>query len=316
MVFIGMIAKELMNVVVPVRNGRNAISRTLHSILNQRLPAPWRLDITVIDDGSTDDLRVFLLQHFGGRIHFFALDEPSGRAIARNKGAHATEEGELIAFLDADCRYSTSTALSCHVSTILSGADVSCGPITTPGTGFWSRYQRSVSETRLERFRSGERSAMTSANFVVKRHCFESINGFDEAYAQYGFEDRDFFLRVLEIGANISISANAVAIHGACLSLRELCKKMRDAAMFNSKLFLHRHPVAYSRMSYAQVDARLHGPLFRAIARVAAPAWPTLTKIATPLLNSGALPFFVGRFLVRFVTALAYLEGSLVANEA
>ncbi len=58
-----------------------------------------KLDVIVVDDGSSDDTPK-RMERFGGRIRYFHL-EHKGQAAALNFGI-AQARGEIIAFLDAD----------------------------------------------------------------------------------------------------------------------------------------------------------------------------------------------------------------------
>ena len=90
-----MSVEPLISVVVPVHNGAAYLSDALGSIAAQ---GHRRLDIVVVDDGSTDE-SASIARSFEKVIY---LHQPNrGVATARNTGIeHAS--GEFIAFLDAD----------------------------------------------------------------------------------------------------------------------------------------------------------------------------------------------------------------------
>ncbi|WP_031409290.1 glycosyltransferase family 2 protein [Thiomonas sp. FB-Cd] len=85
-----------VSVVIPAYNARETIAETLASVFGQ---THRRLDIVVVDDGSTDGTWE-VLQSFGSAIR--PIRQPnSGIAVARNRGVEAAW-GEFIALLDAD----------------------------------------------------------------------------------------------------------------------------------------------------------------------------------------------------------------------
>ena len=85
-----------ISVIVPVRNGASFLPEAVANIEAQNYPT---LEIIVVDDGSTDDIRAVL-----GRLRAgirYVRQEPAGPAAARNRGIREAS-GELIAFLDVD----------------------------------------------------------------------------------------------------------------------------------------------------------------------------------------------------------------------
>jgi glycosyltransferase involved in cell wall biosynthesis len=93
----------LITVIVPTFNRAGQLPGAIESVLTQ----PHReLEVIVVDDGSTDDTAgiVAALQRRDSRITY--LHQPnSGVAAARNHGLDRAQ-GDLIAFLDSDDRWS------------------------------------------------------------------------------------------------------------------------------------------------------------------------------------------------------------------
>jgi glycosyltransferase involved in cell wall biosynthesis len=90
--------KPLVSVIIPIYNRIELAIRSIQSALNQTYE---RIEVIVIDDGSTDDIRA---------ITTATLEEPRLRYIRQhNRGAGAARNigiaestGEYIAFLDSD----------------------------------------------------------------------------------------------------------------------------------------------------------------------------------------------------------------------
>ncbi len=82
--------------IIPCFNARRFVADAVHSALVQTYP---RVEIVVVDDGSTDHLGD-ALHHFQDRIKL-VVQPHQGPAAARNRGIRETE-AELIALLDAD----------------------------------------------------------------------------------------------------------------------------------------------------------------------------------------------------------------------
>ena len=85
-----------VSVVVPAFNVAPFIAQTLDSVLAQtHLPC----DITVVDDGSTDDTAA-IVRRYAERVKFLQ-QRNRGAGAARNRGAREAT-GDLFVFLDAD----------------------------------------------------------------------------------------------------------------------------------------------------------------------------------------------------------------------
>ncbi len=85
-----------VSVIIPTYNRAELVRETLESVLAQ---THQRLEILVVDDGSTDHTEE-VLAGFGDRIHTIRLGR-SGIGAARNSGIEAAT-GDYIAFLDSD----------------------------------------------------------------------------------------------------------------------------------------------------------------------------------------------------------------------
>ena len=88
--------KQVVSCIVPVFNDEAYIEEALQSILHQTYS---RLEIIVVDDGSTDKTPD-KVNAMGGRITYLRQDH-AGPSAARNRGILASS-GEFIAFLDSD----------------------------------------------------------------------------------------------------------------------------------------------------------------------------------------------------------------------
>jgi glycosyltransferase involved in cell wall biosynthesis len=88
----------LISVLIDTYNYGHFIDDTIASVLKQDFP-PERMEILVVDDGSTDDTAERVAK-YGDRIRY--LQKPNGgQASAFNFGL-ARAQGDVVAFLDAD----------------------------------------------------------------------------------------------------------------------------------------------------------------------------------------------------------------------
>jgi GT2 family glycosyltransferase len=86
----------VVSVVIPTYNRADAVGRAIASALAQTYE---RVDVIVVDDGSTDATRA-VVGAFGERVRY-VYQENRGVSQARNT-ALAVAKGEFVAFLDSD----------------------------------------------------------------------------------------------------------------------------------------------------------------------------------------------------------------------
>jgi len=91
-------AVPLVSVVVPTHNRVSLLPLTLHSVLWQK---EISLEVLVVDDGSTDDVKSAVKQIGDPRVRLLRHERPQGVSAARNRGI-AAATGVWVAFLDDD----------------------------------------------------------------------------------------------------------------------------------------------------------------------------------------------------------------------
>jgi len=85
-----------ISVIIPSFNRKNTLSRSIDSVLKQTYKPS---EIILVDDGSTDGTRGFILSSYPNIKYFF--QPKKGVSSARNKGI-LESSSEWIAFLDSD----------------------------------------------------------------------------------------------------------------------------------------------------------------------------------------------------------------------
>ncbi|HEY3812807.1 MAG TPA: glycosyltransferase [Caulobacteraceae bacterium] len=176
----------LMSVIVPVHNGARFLREAIDSVLRQAWP---RLEIIVVDDGSTDEIEE-AVRALPVDVRFLRQNN-RGAAAARNRG-YREAAGELIAFLDVDDLWPDG-ALDAMAARLLTAAlDVV--------QGHGQLFRRVDGKDTL--FGDpGEAFPYYIGAAVYRRSAFEAIGLFDESMAFS--EDTDWYVRAREAGLKI-----------------------------------------------------------------------------------------------------------------
>jgi hypothetical protein len=297
----------VISVVIPVFRNATGALELIHSLRQQELPSDHSLEIIVVDDGSDDDSTNLLCPCESELVRVVIFPRNMGRSKARNAGAELAR-GEFLAFVDCDCRPLGTHFLATHLELLHSGCIATCGPVIGNGCGFWSRYQSEASNRRARQHAQGVSFAGSTQNFTVRREVFHQVGGFDARYKEYGFEDRDLFVRLSRHGA-FGWCADAIVKHLDALTLPAVLGKMQQAAGDPAMLFSREHPEAYRLLRYASIDARIH-PWLRFPAATFAP----LLHLAPSLdvaLSRQWLPYIGSKVIVKLLVALAFTLGSI-----
>jgi GT2 family glycosyltransferase len=307
---------NVIDIVIPVYNDNPYLKETLASIFAQQLPLNWILYVYVVDDGSDTAINLELPYENLSNVSIVRLDENQGRGAACNAGVRAGS-GCYIYILDVDCILRKENILFSHMETI-AGAQVSasCGGIYRNGDSFWAKYQNEVAQRRVTSFEYGDKSSLTTANFMIKREAFESVRGFDSGFTQYGFEDKDLLLRLINNGCEMQYCDMANVEHICDLSMISVVNKIKKSAEFSSTLFIKKHPFEYKGMPYAKADVRYSNGGARILAYIAKPIlWP-LIRVVSWGINKRLFPFYIAKKLVKYISGLAYLIGTKAAQDA
>ena len=299
-----------IDLVIPAFNVSGIIEQTVQRISEQKLPDDCELQVYVSDDASTDDTPSVLarLQEQYDSLHIVRADENVGRGATRNNGA-AAGTGSIIVMCDADCRYTHDNVILEFVSDIEKGADAVIGVVELEGSGFWPRYTNSVIPDRIEDYdRKGLVAFGATPNFAIRRSVFETLGGYATEYRQYGFEDKDFLIRLERLTDRISLRPDIRASHDDDLTLTSVCRKFAESGQHSAPIFRSNYPDEYRQLSYARCDADLRR-VNRMVSFASAPIRVFSQWIGTLVLHL-PLPFTFKRAFVRAAICAAFFDGT------
>mgnify|MGYP003636227126 CR=1 FL=1 len=300
-----------IEVVIPVKNPGEVFAEVLESWLNQKVGQKWDVRICVVDDGSTKPDSV--IRHLpkleeAHAVRVIRNEKSLGRGGAVNAGA-VTSAADYLIILDADCRAESELTLASLLPYLGSDAAVVFGKLKSEGFGFWSVYFNQLMLDRERQFYDGNPLAFSTQYCAISREYFVKSDGFDCAYTHYGFEDRDWIIRLIEMGVRPEYAAESAVYHDDDISLPSVCKKMFEAGSYTSYIFRARHPEAYAKMAYSRADINNAGFLSRGVLCFFSLFRQGILVGANNIV-SRSLPFFIKRFFVRLASAVFYFSGT------
>jgi glycosyltransferase involved in cell wall biosynthesis len=230
--------RGLVSVIIPTYNRVSTVRRAIESALRQSYE---RLEVLVVDDGSSDDTRA-VVTAFGGRVRY--LGQPNaGVSAARNRGMRAAG-GEFIAFLDSDDSWqpwkigAQVAALRKHRDARITWTDMTA--IDSAGQVIRDRYLRAMytaysrvsiddtlpvvgelgaisadvpAQCRTAAVRAGDLSSaivlgnlLHTSTVLFDRDCLAECGGFSDAFPRTG-EDYEFYSRLTQTGRAVFIDA-------------------------------------------------------------------------------------------------------------
>jgi glycosyltransferase involved in cell wall biosynthesis len=190
-----------VSIVIPSHNYAAYLPEAIESALAQ---THRELDITVVDDGSTDD-SVAIARRYGDRIRL-VTQERAGIVKTCNRGV-AEARGELITILSADDTIAPefverlAGALERHPEASFAFCDFRV-------TGTDKAVAQSGIPTRDGVFRCGPFSLfwmLVNGNYihptsVIRRSAYLEAGGYSDELEEFGYEDWDFWLALAERG--------------------------------------------------------------------------------------------------------------------
>jgi GT2 family glycosyltransferase len=216
----------VLSVVVPVRDGREHLIRTLPALL---AILPGDAELIVVDDASSDGSGD-VARALGART--FRMDGPRGPAAARNRGASEARHDVLV-FLDADVRVRVDTLSRLlgplaepEVAAVFGSYDAA------PAERSWVSLYKNLAHHFVHQHSVREASTFWAGCGAVRRAAFEAVGGFDEAYARPSIEDVELGYRLRAAGFRIRLVPEAQVTHLKRWTLASwLAADLRDRAI-------------------------------------------------------------------------------------
>ncbi|NUR61142.1 MAG: glycosyltransferase family 2 protein [Catenulispora sp.] len=212
----------MLSVIIPTYNQSACLDLTLTSLAGQSA-GPDRFEVVVVDDASVQDIRAVVRGHEDElRLRYLRQPSNQGRAAARNLGV-AHSGSDLLLLMDADS-YAAPDLVERHLRPAgEAGPEVVYGRRIEPSWGTFTRLRQGFpaedellpmegdhrdlprdgrdhdSDDSDDGFDVYRRSAWMfgfTHNLSLPRDLYRRIDGFDESFVQWGYEDTDFTYRI------------------------------------------------------------------------------------------------------------------------
>lgn len=189
--------EPLVSVVLPTFDRAATLPRALASVLEQD---HRRIEVLVVDDGSTDDTHAVVARFADPRIRLLVTPAREGAPAARNRGI-AAATGALVAFQDSDDRW-LATKLSAQIAALRAMPQARlcyCALLQC-----YDRFRAVVPGPRIRHVAGDVLPSLVRDSFVstqtmlVERAALLDIGGFDPALPR--LQDWDLALRLAQRG--------------------------------------------------------------------------------------------------------------------
>ncbi len=315
----------ILSVVVPTRDKRDLLERTLAALRAQELTGAW--EVVVVDDGSGDgtaDLLAAAARRPGPPLRVVAPGRNVGRAAARNLGARAAA-GRWLLFLDDDI-VAPPGLLAAHAAQL--ARRPGCGTIGLVRTDpelLDAPHLHYVDSRGAAKVRGDIVPAryFVTQNAAVPRADFLAVGGFDERFRRYGLEDVELAFRLEDRRGTVFLPVRRpVPSHVHHQDLREYLRKRRLVGRASLTLLARLHPgrIAEMRLHWV-VDppGARPGPgprLLRVLVRLGAGRLGAAAASIWPR-GRGARPWLPRLYfrLMDAVVLACYREGLLAGEE-
>lgn len=190
--------KDLISVVVTVKNEAHNIRHLLDSLIIQEAP----IEVLIIDAASTDGTQDIVKEYQKERDYIILHQYAAQRGESRNMGIKMAK-GNIVAFTDGDCICNPFWAHEIRSS--INKVDIVGGETIAMG------YEPFQTLGRVEVYHKHQDITWPSCNLAYKKQILKEIKGFDPRFVTA--EDVDMNYRAVELGYTIGHNNKMIVYH-------------------------------------------------------------------------------------------------------
>ena len=225
----------LVSILIPCRNDEVYIGRCLDAILASDYPG-HRLEILVVDGGSTDGTRPILVRYAALHPSIVLLDSPSGTTPAGLNLAIRSASGDFVVRMDARVLYPPDYIPLLVAALQEAGVD-NVGGVMEMIPGDESPIARAIAVGLAHPFGAGESTAARERRAVhtvplgcCRHQIFDRIGMFDEELTRH--YDEEFNVRAMSNGGRVLLIPEARCRYLAPWSIHELARMHYEGGYF------------------------------------------------------------------------------------
>lgn len=191
-----------VSIVITTKNAEKYMKDLLDSLIFQA-QKPYEI---IIVDAESNDKTEGIVADYAKRYDFIKLYVKAGtKAAGRNEGINIAN-GDIIAFIDADC-IANALWIKEIKKSFEEGDDIVAGKTIKFGAGGFSDIPR------VAMYHKNGDITYPSCNLAYRKEILEKIGGFDHWFIEA--EDVDLNYAAVEHGYNITYNNNAIVYHRA-----------------------------------------------------------------------------------------------------
>jgi GT2 family glycosyltransferase len=236
------------SVVIPTYNRLADLQRVVAAVQRQFVPEGFRLELIVVDDGSSDGTWAWLERQVSGGGLVALRQDNAGPARARNRGA-AEAGGSLVMFLGDDTVPEDGWLLA-HLeehrlfggSSALAVVGYTSFPqqLDSPFLRFINEYGAQFGYLLIERPVDVPFNFFYTSNVSLSRELMVQLGGFREDFPAAAWEDIEFAYRAVASGLRLRYQPLARTIHNHRIHPRTFCRRQRTSGR-SAAIFLQHH---------------------------------------------------------------------------
>jgi succinoglycan biosynthesis protein ExoA len=238
------------SIIIPCYNEEHYIEATLACALGQRYPSD-RVEIFVVDGGSTDATRQIVARIAGENRRVSLLDNPARiQSAAMNIGIKRSR-GEVIIRMDAHAEYADDYVAASVAALRRTGAENAGGAARPRHRNAFQRVLCAALSSPLgvggSAYRDPSREGFVESVFngAFRREVFELVGLYDPDAVTN--EDAELNQRITEAGGRVYLSRDIVTYYYPRSSLAELSRQYFAYGKGRARTLLHRRRLLFLR---------------------------------------------------------------------
>jgi len=290
----------MISIIIPTYNRKEFCIRTVKAIVSLDLSVNY--EIIVVDDGSKDSSYDF---SYTNKVKLIINKKNSGRSISRNNGAKVSK-GDILFFIDDDIiikedifeKHVKEYEKDSIVKAIVSNTQNINGENLTKVSSL-NQYLNTRGMNKFNDYSNIPGNYLVTQICSIEREMFEKINGFNEGFDLYGWEDPEIGLKIeRNKGALIFIKAKFVYhLHDKSISL---WLEQLEKSGKNFVSIIEAFPEFRERFGYSLFNSIRGRFIFN-------PFFYLLAKFLVEILPN-KIPFVLLQYLFYATTYKAYIQ--------